>query len=123
MARRNKADFQPAVPSWQDDPPAGATRKAFEREDNGGGPPGTPLAEQPDVDGDTETANLVEEAAQLEEEPAPEEENEAYGGPTGGAVGGTPAGGRSTGGNIHRGLAPGESHRGDSTIGADPRTE
>src|SRR5262249_15416632 len=42
------------------------------------------------------------------------------GGAAGGAVGGTPAGRRATGGNIHKGLAPGGSQRGDSTIGASP---
>jgi hypothetical protein len=53
-----------------------------------------------------------------------EEVNEAnataYSGISGGAVGGTPAEGRSSGGSIHRGLAPGSVHRGDSTIGAKP---
>jgi hypothetical protein len=44
----------------------------------------------------------------------------AYSGFSGGAVGGTPAEGRSSGGNIHRGIAPGGDHRGDSTIGAEP---
>jgi hypothetical protein len=43
-----------------------------------------------------------------------------YAGSEGGAVGGTPAEGRSSGGNIQGGLAPGAGHRGDSTIGADP---
>jgi hypothetical protein len=33
-------------------------------------------------------------------------------------VGGTPAEGRSSGGNIKGGLPPGGVHRGDSTIGA-----
>lgn len=48
-----------------------------------------------------------------------EELNTAYGGPAGGAVGGTPAGKRNVGGKTRRGLAPGR-HRGDSTIGTDP---
>jgi hypothetical protein len=54
---------------------------------------------------------------------AAEDEDELLselGGAAGGAVGGTPAGLRATGGNIHKGLAPGGSHRGDSTIGASP---
>ncbi len=42
------------------------------------------------------------------------------GGPSGGAVGGTPAGLRASGDNIHKGIAPGGDHRGDSTIGSDP---
>src|SRR5262245_7443114 len=37
-------------------------------------------------------------------------------GASGGAVGGTPAGGRASGDNIHRGLAPGGDRRGDSTV-------
>jgi hypothetical protein len=42
-----------------------------------------------------------------------------YGGPSGGAVGGTPANKRVTGGRTHRGIAPEEPNRGDSTIGSD----
>jgi hypothetical protein len=50
-----------------------------------------------------------------------EEPDLGYGGPSGGAVGGTPAGKRSRGGQTHHGFSPGGgSHRGDSTIGADP---
>jgi hypothetical protein len=41
-----------------------------------------------------------------------------YSGPSGGAVGGTPAGGRASGGNVRHGIAPGGTHRGDSTIGS-----
>jgi len=57
-------------------------------------------------------------AAEPEHEPEPEE-RDGYAGISGGAVGGTPAGGRSRGGRIHRGLTPGE-HRGDTTIGSEP---
>jgi hypothetical protein len=54
-------------------------------------------------------------------EDEPEAEGGApYAGPSGGAVGGTPAEGRSSGGRVSRGIAPGGVHRGDSTIGADP---
>jgi hypothetical protein len=49
-----------------------------------------------------------------------DEAPEAYAGPAGGAVGGTPAEGRASGGNVHRGIAPGGAGRGDSTIGSDP---
>lgn len=45
-----------------------------------------------------------------------------YAGMSGGAVGGTPAEDRATGGNIHGGLAPGGVHRGDSTIGSNAPT-
>jgi hypothetical protein len=46
----------------------------------------------------------------------------AYSGHAGGAVGGTPAGGRASGGDLPpgEGLKPGGVHRGDSTVGADP---
>jgi len=46
------------------------------------------------------------------------EEGPPYAGISGGAVGGTPAEGRTSGGKTHRGLKPGGVHRGDSTIGA-----
>jgi hypothetical protein len=41
-----------------------------------------------------------------------------YAGPAGGSVGGTPAEGRASGGRAGRGIAPGGTHRGDSTIGS-----
>jgi len=50
-----------------------------------------------------------------------EEENQGYSGPSGGSVGGTPAGKRSRGGNIHRGLAPGDDPGDGNTIGRNPR--
>ncbi len=50
-----------------------------------------------------------------------EEDEEAYSGHAGGAVGGTPAGKRARGGRTHGGIAPEEeTHRGDSTVGSDP---
>jgi hypothetical protein len=48
------------------------------------------------------------------------EKGPPYAGHAGGAVGGTPAEGRSAGGNIHRGLSPGAGNPGDGTIGRDP---
>jgi hypothetical protein len=118
--------------------PPGATKKAFEREDNGGGPPGSPLGDRHAAGtpgGGTEVGGLggtnigegSPENADLEEPMATgvnpeniEEEGPPYAGISGGAVGGTPAEGRSSGGNVHRGLAPEGTHRGDSTIGSDP---
>lgn len=49
------------------------------------------------------------------------DDDQAYTGIAGGAVGGTPAGKRARGGRTGRGIEPGDVHRGDSTIGADPR--
>jgi hypothetical protein len=48
------------------------------------------------------------------------EEDPPFAGISGGAVGGSPAEGRSSGGTTHRGISSGSSHRGDSTIGTDP---
>ncbi len=121
--------------------PPGATRKAFERENCGGGPPGSPLGDRhaagtpaggteigglggtnigegspDDVDLERPMGTGVADA----DEDDIEEQGPPYAGPSGGAVGGTPAERRSCGGNIHRGLASEGSHRGDSTIGGDP---
>jgi len=52
--------------------------------------------------------------------PGYDEQQEGYGGPSGGAVGGTPAGKRSSGGRHGRGIRPGTARPGDSTVGADP---
>jgi hypothetical protein len=70
-------------------------------------------------DGSPENADL-ERAMAPGEVPDEEDEGPPYAGPTGGAVGGTPAEGRASGGHQGHGLAPGGSHRGDSTIGSDP---
>ena len=118
--------------------PPGATRRAFDREDNGGGTPATPAGDRhaqgtpgggsavgglggTNIDeGSPQNADL-EEAMVGEREDREEGEDQApYAGPSGGAVGGSPAEGRSAGGQTHGGLAPGASHRGDSTIGSDP---
>jgi hypothetical protein len=48
------------------------------------------------------------------------DEEDAYSGFSGGAVGGSPAGKRVSGGRATGGIAPGGSHRGDTTIGSDP---
>jgi hypothetical protein len=70
-------------------------------------------------DGSPENADL--EQAMGSGIHAPEAEDEpGYGGPSGGAVGGTPAEGRASGGRIHGGLDPGADERGATTIGGDP---
>jgi hypothetical protein len=120
--------------------PPGATKKAFEREDNGGGPPGSPLGDRHAAGtpgGGTEVGGLggtnigegSPENADLEEPMATgvnseniEEVGPPYAGISGGAVGGTPAEGRSSGGKVHGGLAAEGTHRGDSTIGSDPES-
>jgi hypothetical protein len=67
--------------------------------------------------------SMTEEPSLSSDELMDKEKAVAYSGPEGGAVGGTPAEGRSSGGNIHRGLAPGGVHRGDSTVGTNPEAE
>lgn len=52
---------------------------------------------------------------ELEAEDAP-----AHSGHSGGAVGGSPARKRATGGHARGGMDPEPSHRGDSTIGSNP---
>jgi hypothetical protein len=121
MASKKKQPEAPSVPNWQDNPPAGATRKALGREQNGGGPPGSPLGDR-HADGtpmgDTERQSELEDALGQDAE-AFRQEGGPYGGPSGGAVGGTPAEGRSAGGNVGpQGMSPGGVHRGDSTIGS-----
>jgi hypothetical protein len=58
---------------------------------------------------------------EVEEEDALEK-GPPYAGISGGAVGGTPAQGRSSGGHSGRGISPHGVHRGDSTIGTDPES-
>jgi hypothetical protein len=137
MAKAGKGNKNRGTSSTEPVPP-GATRKAFEREDLGGVTPGSPLGDRHAAGtpgGGTEVGGLggtnigegSPENADLDEAMATgvthediEEEGPPYAGISGGAVGGTPAEGRSSGGNVHRGLAPEGTHRGDSTIGGDP---
>jgi hypothetical protein len=109
--------------------PPGATREAFDEPlDPGGGPPGSGAGDR-HMAGDTgpELAAGPDEPTYNDFSPTGEHEEEAvgYGGRAGGAVGGTPAGGRVRGGNLPpgEGLKPGGVHRGDSTVGADPSEE
>jgi hypothetical protein len=67
-------------------------------------------------DGDPANADLEEAMGSGIYEPEAEDEP-PYAGISGGAMGGTPAEGRSSGGHIKGGLPPGGVHRGDSTIG------
>ena len=50
-----------------------------------------------------------------------DDEEQAFSGRSGGAVGGTPAGKRVRGGRTHGGLNPGNSTGADNTIGTDPQ--
>ena len=128
MARKPKNSGKTVPNKPREQVPPGATRKAFDRPLNpGGGPPGSGAGPR-HAAGD-EGSNIEEEGRDAANQPlagpAPEEEDPLetgppYAGISGGAVGGTPAEGRSSGGNLGRGISPGGVHRGDSTIGADP---
>lgn len=120
--------------------PPGATKRALDEIPMpGDGPDGSDLGDRHAAGtpaGGTEVGGLAgtnigdgsPENARLEEpmgsgiEPYNEEEEDEppYSGHAGGAVGGTPAEDRATGGRVRGGLRPGGVHRGDSTIGADP---
>ncbi len=117
----------------EDDVPLGATRRAFERENLGGGPAGSQLgdrhaAEDEAISGGSEYGGLagsnVGDGSPLSDEEREQEEaldrgEGPYAGHAGGAVGGTPAEGRATGKHAKGGFSPGSgSSRGDSTVGA-----
>jgi hypothetical protein len=132
MAKKNPRPQEQPGTGAEDIPP-GATRKAWDRPTNpAGGSPGSGAGPR-HMSGDPGDGNELSEAIDrhreddpsMTEEPAVSDDrgadkDTAYAGLAGGAVGGTPAEGRSSGGNIHRGIAPGGVHRGDSTVGTDP---
>ena len=124
---------RPSPMKLTDDVPPGATPEAFdaERDVPRGGAPGSGAGDRhmagetgPELAAgpDGPTYNDFGYTGDDDRGPDETEEPVAYGGSSGGAVGGTPAGGRATGGNLrdHEGLKPGGVHRGDSTIGAEP---
>jgi hypothetical protein len=104
--------------------PAGATRQAFDRAlDAGGGGPGSgagPRHAAGDVGSDIESFGPADTPPFEGEDVL--EQGPPYAGISGGAVGGSPAQVRSSGGRVHRGISPGGAHRGDSTIGTDPKS-
>jgi len=108
--------------------PPGATRKAaYEPLNPSGGAPGSGAGPRHAADDrgspneSYEATDTNEPLAEKEtEELEPLEQGPPYAGPRGGAVGGSPAERRSSGGQTHRGLKPGGVHRGDSTIGTNP---
>lgn len=70
--------------------------------------------------GDPDNADLEEAMGSGRDDDGLPREEAPYAGPSGGAVGGTPAQKRVSGGRQGGGIAPGGVHRGDSTIGSDP---
>ncbi len=135
MARRKKTNEGQDLKSFEP-PPPGATRYASDHDLRPGEEPeemSDPVA-QGTPGGGTEVGGLggtnvgdgAPENADLEntfESPDRydvEEDGPPYACHSGGAVGGTPAEGRASGGHVSGGLAPGAGHRGDSTVGSDP---
>jgi hypothetical protein len=127
---KKKSDTRSLAPNTgAEEIPPGATTRAADRPRNpGGGPPGSGAGPRHAANdegspteeyGATDTNEPLADPT-LEEEVPPEVGDTAYGGPSGGAVGGTPAQGRSTGGHSRHGFAPDPGGRGDSTIGTDP---
>lgn len=120
LPKRSKPISQKSEPI-----PPGATRKVADEllnaegsaRGSGAGPrhaAGDPGSPSESYDATDSNEPLAEEEHEAEESGPP------YAGPSGGAVGGTPAEGRSSGGHTGRGLKPGGVHRGDSTIGTNP---
>lgn len=129
---RKKSDTRKmAANTGTEEIPPGATTQADHRKRNpGGGAPGS--AAGPRHAADDEGSPVEEYGATdsnepladptLEEDDRIDKDLPAYGGPSGGAVGGTPAEGRASGGNARHGFAPDRGREVDSTIGSDPNS-
>jgi hypothetical protein len=131
--RKEQRERKPARP---EPIPPGATRRASDHDLRPGEPAppnppdeeavGTPgggtevggLAGTTVGDGAPENVDLERFMGAGEEQVG--DEGPPYAGRSGGAVGGTPAEGRASGGRTGHGLAPGGPHHGDSTIGTNP---
>ena len=106
-ARKKKPTIVTTPNTGNEEIPPGATKRALDRPlDPGGGPPGSGAGPRhaaadpgsPDEDYEATDSNdpLAEPPA---DDPLPMEDGPPYAGPSGGAVGGTPAGKRSSGGH------------------------
>ena len=100
--------------------PPGATKQAAERDENPRGRPRhTPLDDR-EATGDNPDTGLP---GPFEEDDFADEEGPPYAGHAGGAVGGTPAEGRASGGETGGGIAPQQGTRDvDTTVGENPTT-
>jgi hypothetical protein len=113
---------------FEDEIPPGATPQAHNRPiHRGGGLPGSgggPRHGAGEPGGGNTSTGLVDKNPEgdspLLEDRDATQQGPPYAGPAGGAVGGTPAQRRASGGRTHHGIAPHGDHRGDSTVGADP---
>src|SRR5437764_12118610 len=112
--------------------PPGATARAADRTQNPGrnpgrGPAGSGAgsrhaANDPGSPDESYEATDTNDplAEPLPDVATPMEQGPPFAGPSGGAVGGTPAEGRAAGGHMPPDIAPDPSHPGDSTIGTHP---
>jgi len=117
----------PTTPiTGSEDVPPGATRKAFEREEMpGGGAPGSGGGERHgagEPGGGFDHEGLADNPDVDPTVPPEGDDSPGLAGSAGGAVGGTPAGKRSSGKRVGEGFAPDASARGDSTVGANPES-
>src|SRR5204862_1813196 len=105
IMKGKQGNNRPRKKPREDAVPPGATRKAFDREDLGGGPPGSPLGDRHaigDPAGGSEIGGLggsnIDDGSPIERgTDLPSEAQPPYSGPPVAALGGTPAGGRCTG--------------------------
>jgi hypothetical protein len=132
MRKTRKPAQEPPKPPLEPIPP-GATKAAADRPiHRGGGAPGSgagPRHAANDPGSPDESYEAVDSNDPLAEapldEPDPMEDGPPYAGFSGGAVGGSPAEGRSSGGQVDNPIYVENTHRGDSTIGsrAGPRRQ
>jgi hypothetical protein len=131
--KKRKASEDPRVvdKTFAEEIPPGATPQAHNRPTHaGGGRPGSgggPRHGVGEPGGGNLSTGLLDpnpegDSPLLEDQDA-REQGPPYASPSGGAVGGTPAQSRASGGKTHHGLTPHGDHRGDSTIGADPNSD
>jgi hypothetical protein len=128
-----KKDAEPQVVNkvFSEEIPPGAMPQAHNRPTHsGGGRPGSgggPRHGVGEPGGGNLSTGLVDKNPEgdspLLEDQDGQEQGPPYAGDSGGAVGGTPAQGRASGGKTHHGIAPHGDHRGDSTVGADPSSD
>jgi hypothetical protein len=130
MKRKPTEGTSPSV-KQSDEIPPGATKAAADRPiQRRRGAPGSAAgprhaANDPgSVDEDYGAVDSNEPLAEPpEDDQDPLEQGPPYAGISGGAIGGTPAGGRTSEGERDRPLYVPATHRGDSTIGSKPEPE
>lgn len=129
MARKKAK--QPHMPNTGNEevPPGARTRATHRSAHTGGGPPGSGAGPRHAADdegtpneeyGAIDSNNPLADGTLVDPDEPSEEEPEAYSGMHGGAVGGTPAQKRASGGRMHKGIRPGTTRPPDSTVGSDP---